>query len=201
MGIAPPWRPSHLQGSVERGACDGQAPATGRGFPDDVHGHHVRRGAARARGRSGVRSRCPFRAAGRRVPDLPLLGEPRQDRGTDVQGPAGVLGRRASIVAIRVRDPHLDIGCWYRESRHFDSASAVKATILGALLRKADAEHRALTAQERRLAWRMITESDNGAATALWDDVGRYRLGRFLRLTGMHQTLLSPTGYWGLTRI
>jgi hypothetical protein len=112
-----------------------------------------------------------------------------------------VLGRRASIVAIRVQDPYLGIGCWYRESRHFDSASAVKATILGALLRKADTEHRPLTARERRLAWRMITESDNGAATSLWDDVGRYRLGRFLRLTGMRQTVLGPTGYWGLTRI
>lgn len=113
----------------------------------------------------------------------------------------GVLRRRASVVAIRVQDPYPGIGCWYRESRHFDSASAVKATILAALLRKADAEHRALTPRERRLAWLMITESDNGAATALWDDVGRYRLGRFLRLTGMHQTVLGPAGYWGLARI
>ena len=88
------------------------------------------------------------------------------------QGIRAVLHRRASIVAIRVQDPYLGIGCWYREGRHFDSASAVKATILGALLRKAQAEDRGLTARERRLAWRMITESDNGAATALWDDVG-----------------------------
>lgn len=47
----------------------------------------------------------------------------------------------------------------------------------------------------------MITESDNGAATALWDDVGMYRLGRFLTLTGMDQTVLGRDGYWGLTRI
>jgi hypothetical protein len=117
------------------------------------------------------------------------------------RGIRAVLRRRDSIVAIRVQDPHLGIGCWYRESRHFDSASAVKATILAALLRKAQAEHRALTARERLLAWRMITESDNGAATALWDDVGRYRLDRFLRLAGMHETVLGPSGYWGLTRI
>ena len=117
------------------------------------------------------------------------------------RGLRSVLHRRASIVAIRVQDPYLGIGCWYRESRHFDSASAVKATILGALLRKAEAGHRALTTRERRLARLMITESDNGAATALWNDVGRYRLGRFLQLTGMRQTILGPTGYWGLTRI
>jgi beta-lactamase class A len=117
------------------------------------------------------------------------------------QGIRAVLHRRASIVAIRVQDPYLGIGCWYREGRHFDSASAVKATILGALLRKAQAQDRGLTARERRLAWRMITESDNGAATALWDDVGMYRLGRFLRLAGMRQTILGRNGYWGLTRI
>ncbi len=112
-----------------------------------------------------------------------------------------VLRRRESVVAIRVQDPYLGIGCWYRERRHFDSASAVKATILAALLRKAQAGHRALTARDRRLAWRMITDSGNGAATALWDDVGSYRLGRFLRLAGMRQTVLGRSGYWDLTRI
>ena len=117
------------------------------------------------------------------------------------RGIQAVLRRRESVVAIRAQDPHLGIGCWYRADRHFDSASAVKATILGALLRKAQAEHRALTGRERRLAWQMITESDNDAATALWNDVGRYRLGRFLQLTGMRHTILGPTGYWGLTRI
>src|SRR5580700_3046836 len=86
-----------------------------------------------------------------------------------------VLGRRASIVAIRVQDPYLGIGCWYRESRHFDSASAVRATIRGALLRKADNEHRPLAEREPLLAWRMINEWDNGAATSRWADVGRYR--------------------------
>lgn len=117
------------------------------------------------------------------------------------RGILAVLRRRESIVAIRVQDPYLGIGCWYRERRHFDSASAVKATILGALLRKVQAQHRTLTARERRLAWRMITESDNGAATALWNDVGWYRMNRFLRLAGMHQTVLNRDGYWGLTRI
>jgi hypothetical protein len=112
-----------------------------------------------------------------------------------------VLTDRESIVAIRVSDPYLGIGCWYRASRHFGSASAVKATILGALLHKAHAEHRSLTSRERHLGWRMITESDNAAASALWDDVGMYSLGRFLRLTGMHHTELGPDGYWGLTRI
>jgi hypothetical protein len=47
----------------------------------------------------------------------------------------------------------------------------------------------------------MITESDNDAATALWDDVGMSSLQRFLNLAGMKQTVLGQNGYWGLTRI
>ncbi len=104
-----------------------------------------------------------------------------------------------SVVAVRVDDPHLGIGCWLHTRRHFDSASAVKTIILGALLHKAHAEHRKLTHRERSLAWRMITESDNDAATALWNDVGRYSLRRFLHLAGMSETELNPA--WGLTRI
>lgn len=117
------------------------------------------------------------------------------------RGIRAALRRRDAIVAIRVQDPHLGIGCWYRAHRHFDSASAVKATILAALLRKAHAEHRPLTPREHHLAWRMITESDNAAATALWDDVGMHGLGRFLHLAGMDETVLGENGYWGLTRI
>jgi hypothetical protein len=112
-----------------------------------------------------------------------------------------VRDRRAQtpVVAVRVDDPVMGIGCWLRTRRHFDSASVVKAIILGALLRKAHAEDRWLTRQERFLAWRMITESDNDAATALWNEVGQYRLHRFLHLAAMSETKLSPS--WGLTRI
>ena len=102
-------------------------------------------------------------------------------------------------VAVRVDDPYLGIGCWLHTRRRFDSASAVKTIILGALLHKAHAEHRKLTTRERRLAWRMITESDNHAATALWNDVGQHSLRRFLHLAGMGETKLSQA--WGLTRI
>lgn len=111
------------------------------------------------------------------------------------------LHGRAGTYAVRVRDPHLGIGCALNAGLHFDSASVVKATILAALLRKAHTQHRSLTAREKSLAWLMITQSDNSAATKLWNDVGRYRLQRFLDLAGMSQTVLGPTGYWGLTQI
>jgi Beta-lactamase enzyme family len=111
------------------------------------------------------------------------------------------LRGRAGTYSVRVQDPHLGIGCGLSTGLHFDSASAVKATILAALLSKAKAQHRALTAKEKSLARLMITQSDNDAATDLWNDVGRYRLQRFLDLAGMSQTVLGPTGYWGLTQI
>jgi hypothetical protein len=107
---------------------------------------------------------------------------------------------RTPVVAVRVDDPAEGIGCWLHARRHFDSASVVKTIILGALLRTVQAaDHRWLTRRERFLAWRMITESDNDAATALWNEVGQYRLRRFLHLADMSETELSPS--WGLTRI
>src|SRR5215470_17303857 len=84
-----------------------------------------------------------------------------------------------------------------RAGTHFDSASVVKATILAGLMRKAEAQPRSLTDNEKSLATLMITQSNNTAATKLWNDTGRYRLQRFLDLAGMGQTVLGPGGYWG----
>jgi beta-lactamase class A len=108
---------------------------------------------------------------------------------------------RVSFVAVEVDDPGAGVVCRLDSTSHFDSASVVKVTILGALLRKAQAEHRSLTRSERALAWAMITRSDNDAASALWDDTGRAWLQRFLKRTGMTDTFLGPGGAWGLTRI
>ncbi len=113
----------------------------------------------------------------------------------------GALHSRAGTYAIRMQDPYLGIGCGLNTGLRFDSASVVKAAILGALLRKAQAQHRSLTTHEKNLAWLMITQSDNAAATRLWNDVGRYRLQRFLDLAGMSQIVLGPSGYWGLTLV
>jgi len=117
---------------------------------------------------------------------------------SDIQA---ALHGRAGTYAVRVQDPDLGVGCGLHTGTHFDSASVVKATILAALMRKAEAQHRSLTANEKSLATLMITQSNNTAATKLWNDTGRYRLQRFLDLAGMSQTVLGPGGYWGLTKI
>lgn len=108
---------------------------------------------------------------------------------------------RVSAVAVGVDDPGLGVTCWLNGSAHFDSASVVKVTILGALLRKAQDQHRYLTSHEAALATAMITKSDNNAASALWAELGRSYLQHFLNLAQMRQTALGPGGYWGLTQI
>jgi beta-lactamase class A len=111
------------------------------------------------------------------------------------------LTGRSSTVALRVYDKSEDLNCYLNTTTHFDSASVVKVTILGTLLREAETQHRHLTASEARLARLMITQSDNNAASALWAHVGRGRLEYFLGRAGMNQTQLGPDGYWGLTQI
>ena len=111
------------------------------------------------------------------------------------------LGGRASAVGLDLTDNQTGVTCYYHSSWHFISASVVKVTILGALLRKAMEQHRALTTAQRNLAWQMITESSNNAASALWRQVGRTSLQHFLNLAGMKETELGPGGFWGLTEI
>ena len=118
-------------------------------------------------------------------------------------GRAILTARRArvSFVAVEVDDPGAGLLCRLDSASHFDSASVVKVTILGSLVRRAQQQHRSLTRTERALAWAMITRSDNNAASALWANLGRARLQHFLNLAGMTHTVLGPGGAWGLTRI
>jgi Beta-lactamase enzyme family len=107
------------------------------------------------------------------------------------------LSGRVSTEGLQVTDGHTGITCTYHATTHFIAASVVKVTILAALLRKLEEEHKALSASQKRLAWLMITQSSNSAATALWDEVGLRGMQHFLDLAGMRQTRLSDA--WGLT--
>jgi beta-lactamase class A len=108
---------------------------------------------------------------------------------------------RVSSVAVAVDAPAVGLACSLNGSRHFDSASVVKVTILGALLHKALDQHRFLTNTETARLRAMITRSDNAAASALWAELGHGSLQRFLNLAGMTHTVLGPGGAWGLTQI
>jgi beta-lactamase class A len=103
--------------------------------------------------------------------------------------------------AVTVYDTVTQVSCHTGETRHFDSASIVKAIILGALLRWHQETGKPLSAWEKKQATLMITESDNDAATNLWDEVGMSRLQHFLNLATMNETQLGRDGYWGLTQV
>jgi beta-lactamase class A len=106
---------------------------------------------------------------------------------------------RHSAVGLTVADPRLDLACRLDRASHFYAASVIKVTIISALLRKIGGRAH-MTKKQRSLAWAMITESDNDAATALWDEVGLRHLQRFLSLARMSHTRLD-WGAWGLSRI
>jgi hypothetical protein len=117
------------------------------------------------------------------------------------KGILAAMAGRSSVVGLTVDDRVTGLTCKYHPYWHFDSASVVKVTILSALLRKLQQEHRGLTAEQRELATEMITISDNDAASTLWAETGRPSLQHFLDLAGMKETDLGPGGYWGLTEI
>jgi beta-lactamase class A len=116
----------------------------------------------------------------------------------DIQG---ALRGRTGNHAVTVADTVTGVSCATNEDRHFDSASIVKAIILAALLRWHQETGTPLSPEEQQEATLMITQSDNDAATDLWDEVGMSRLQHFLDLAKMDQTRLGQDGYWGLTQV
>lgn len=106
--------------------------------------------------------------------------------------------RPHSEVGIAASDPALGVTCSLNPTAHFYSASVIKVTILSALLYKIGGVGQLTTAQ-RDLAYSMITQSSNGAATTLFHEVGMGAMQNFLNRAGMYHTVLSSA--WGLTRI
>ncbi|MBL1107566.1 serine hydrolase [Streptomyces sp. 5-8] len=83
----------------------------------------------------------------------------------------------------------------------FDTASIVKVDILAALLLQAQDAGRRLTAAEQAYAARMIENSDNASATALWATIGRAAgLDAANERFGLTRTVGGDGGLWGLTQ-
>ncbi|MFI1102580.1 serine hydrolase [Streptomyces melanogenes] len=111
------------------------------------------------------------------------------------------LSGRSSLTAVALYDRSTNTRCELRATDTFDSASVVKATVLATLLWDATKQHRSLTSNERVLATKMITESDNESTSTLWKQLGTGKVSAFLKAAGMTQTTPGSDGYWGLTRI
>jgi hypothetical protein len=81
------------------------------------------------------------------------------------------------------------------------TASIVKLDILAALLLQRQDAGRLPTTAEQDLARRMMTKSDNDAATALWQRIGGASgLAKANRRLGLRETTPGPGTVWGLTR-
>jgi Beta-lactamase enzyme family len=114
-------------------------------------------------------------------------------------GIATALRHRTDKVGLAAADPGDGLTCEVHYGWHFLSASVIKVTIISALLVKEGGPTK-LTKLQRSQAWLMITESDDDAATALWNDAGGVPgMQVFLDKAGMKHTELNYA--WGLTRI
>ncbi|MFJ8081308.1 serine hydrolase [Streptomyces sp. NPDC096205] len=112
------------------------------------------------------------------------------------------VNARSGTIAVGVYDRSTKTICTLRPTVRYDSASVVKVTVLSALLYDAQkSNNRALTDREMSLARKMITQSDNDATTALWNQLGVTKIQRFLNAAGMTHTVPGPYGTWGLTKI
>ncbi|MDH6116005.1 hypothetical protein ABH930_002132 [Kitasatospora sp. GAS204A] len=114
---------------------------------------------------------------------------------------ASALAGRQDTLAFAVSDDKTGLSCTDHATQHFDSASVIKVTIMGAVLRRAEDEHRYLTDWEDSNLQQMIEASDNTAATNLWQSLGMPRLQAFVNQVGMNDTQLGAGGYWGLSQI
>ena len=112
----------------------------------------------------------------------------------------GLRGRNGEH-AVSVYDRVTGVYCEFNGSKDFDSASIVKAIIMAALLRWHQETKKPLSAWEKSEATLMITQSDNDAATDLWDELGMSNMQHFLNLAGMGETKLGQDGEWGLTKV
>ncbi|WP_369395065.1 serine hydrolase [Streptomyces sp. CG1] len=83
----------------------------------------------------------------------------------------------------------------------FDTASIVKVDILATLLLQAQDADRQLTPAERSYATKMIENSDNASATALWHTIGRADgLDAANKRFGLTATSGGDGELWGLTQ-
>ena len=113
---------------------------------------------------------------------------------------APVLRRQTGNLAVGVTDLSSGITASYHPHELFHTASIVKADILATLLLQLQRQHAGLSPAGQALATAMIEESDNDAASALWDAIGAARgLAAANQVLGLHRTAPGPGGLWGLT--
>jgi Beta-lactamase enzyme family len=113
---------------------------------------------------------------------------------------APVLRSQTGSLAVGVTDLSSGVTATYHPHELFHTASIVKADILATLLLQLQRQHAGPSPAEQELATAMIEESDNDAASALWDTIGAAPgLAAANRTLGLKHTEPGPGGLWGLT--
>jgi Beta-lactamase enzyme family len=111
-----------------------------------------------------------------------------------------VLRHRTGQLAVGVTDLSTGVTATYNHHQHFHTASIVKADILATLLLQLQRQHAGLSPEEQDLATLMIEESDNDAATDLWNIIGATQgLAAGDRVLRLRHTVPGEDGWWGLT--
>jgi beta-lactamase class A len=96
----------------------------------------------------------------------------------------------------------LTTGQWgsYDGNQEFITASIVKADILATLLYQAQRAHGSLSPEQQSLAKVMIEDSDNNAATSLWNDAGgEAGVDAANKDFGLEDTTAGYGVKWGIT--
>jgi hypothetical protein len=108
------------------------------------------------------------------------------------------LNGRSGMISASVLDLTNGATYQYRPGEQGITASIVKAEILGTLLTQAQGANRSLTASEEATATQMIGDSNNDAATDLWNEVGGApAVQSFDNSVGMTSTTANVA--WGFT--
>jgi hypothetical protein len=99
--------------------------------------------------------------------------------------------------AVAITDNTSGITYTFHGDEAFETASIVKVEILAALLLQ---QNGTLSSDQQSLANAMICQSDNDAASALWDEIGDDGgLNAASKAFGLTETVAGTDGYWGVT--
>jgi beta-lactamase class A len=103
-------------------------------------------------------------------------------------------------VAIAVDDLSNGQFASYDGNQEYITASIVKADILATLLYQIQQDNKHLNPHQQTLATAMIENSDNDAATKLYDEDGESSgIDAANQAFGLTETTVGTNGYWGLT--
>jgi beta-lactamase class A len=113
---------------------------------------------------------------------------------------APVLRHRTGRIAVGVTDLSTGVTVTYHARQSFHTASIVKAGILATLLLQLQRQRTVPSVDEQDLATAMIEDSDNNAASALWNTIGAAAgLAAGDQALRLRHTVPGPGGWWGLT--